>query len=239
MILFLWLLIFALNLSVSAVVNPFNEEIKFPSYHFTNIWAVEIKGGIDVAQGLAEKHGFKYHGQIVADFHAFQHRRVVRRSVKNSPFKQRTLAQEPNVLWIMQQVALSRVKRDVFPPAHKTFIDPQWPKMWYLNRGGSRDMNVQEAWARGYTGHNIVVTVLDDGIEKDHPDLAANYDPRASFDVNNMDSDPQPRYDWTNENKHGTRCAGEVAATANNSQCGLGVAHGAKIGGWFLFSQTL
>lgn len=32
-------------------------------------------------------------------------------------------------------------------------------------------------------------------------------------------------------NRHGTRCAGEVAATGNNSICALGVAHGAQVGG--------
>ena len=33
--------------------------------------------------------------------------------------------------------------------------------------------------------------------------------------------------------RHGTRCAGEVAAHANNSECGVGVAYDAKIGGKF------
>lgn len=27
----------------------------------------------------------------------------------------------------------------------------------------------------GYTGKGIVITILDDGLEKDHPDLQANY----------------------------------------------------------------
>ena len=31
--------------------------------------------------------------------------------------------------------------------------------------------------------------------------------------------------------RHGTRCAGEVAAQANNSDCIVGVAYDAKIGG--------
>lgn len=31
--------------------------------------------------------------------------------------------------------------------------------------------------------------------------------------------------------RHGTRCAGEVAAQANNSVCGVGVAFNARIGG--------
>lgn len=36
-------------------------------------------------------------------------------------------------------------------------------------------MNVEEAWAAGATGKGVVVTILDDGLEKDHPDLAENY----------------------------------------------------------------
>ena len=56
-------------------------------------------------------------------------------------------------------------------------------------------------------------------------------DAQASYDVNNHDSDPQPRYDYTNFNRHGTRCAGEVAAEANNNICSVGVAYNAGIGG--------
>ncbi|CAG4943788.1 unnamed protein product [Parnassius apollo] len=109
--------------------------------------------------------------------------------------------------------------------------DPKWPHMWYLNRGGGLDMNVIPAWREGVTGRGVVVTILDDGLETDHPDLIANYDPMASYDVNSHDSDPQPRYDMIDSNRHGTRCAGEVAATANNSLCAVGVAYGASVGG--------
>lgn len=40
-----------------------------------------------------------------------------------------------------------------------------------------------------------------------------------------------PRYDMIDSNRHGTRCAGEVAASANNTFCAVGVAFDAKIGG--------
>lgn len=43
------------------------------------------------------------------------------------------------------------------------------------NRGSGLDMNVIPAWKEGITGKGIVVTILDDGLEKDHPDLSANY----------------------------------------------------------------
>ena len=59
----------------------------------------------------------------------------------------------------------------------KSFRFIRWAQMWYLNRGGGLDMNVQDAWKQGVTGKGISVTILDDGIEKSHPDLMKNYDP--------------------------------------------------------------
>ena len=95
--------------------------------------------------------------------------------------------------------------------------DPKWPEMWFANRGYENstgfalDMNVEEAWAAGASGKGVVVTILDDGVEKFHPDLRTNYDEEASIDLNDNDRDPSPRYDLVNSNKHGTRCAGQVS----------------------------
>ena len=102
---------------------------------------------------------------------------------------------------------------------------------WHLNHGarGGFDMNVQPAWRRGFTGKGVVVTILDDGIQHNHPDLAANYDRLASTDINGNDNDPMPQDNG--DNKHGTRCAGEVSAIANNGFCGVGIAFNASIGG--------
>ena len=70
-------------------------------------------------------------------------------------------------------------------------------------------MRVVDAWAAGYTGKGITVTVLDDGVEHNHVDLKKNYNILASTDINADDDDPTPAYDNNNENKHGTRCAGK------------------------------
>lgn len=90
-------------------------------------------------------------------------------------------------------------------------------------------MNLGPAWQKGYTGKGVVVSILDDGIQTNHPDLALNYDHQASTDINDNDDDPMPRDNG--DNKHGTRCAGEVAAVAFNQYCGVGVAYNASIGG--------
>lgn len=36
-------------------------------------------------------------------------------------------------------------------------------------------MNIAPAWQKGYTGKGVVVSILDDGIQTNHPDLAQNY----------------------------------------------------------------
>ena len=113
------------------------------------------------------------------------------------------------------------------------FNDPFWSLQWYMNDGCDEgvNLNITSAWDLGFTGKNVVVCIIDDGIEKTNPDLRDNYDPKASIDLNDGDNDPQPRYEIKNENKHGTRCAGEISASANNSICGVGVAYNSRIGG--------
>uniref|UniRef100_A0A8C1GAY4 Furin (paired basic amino acid cleaving enzyme) a n=1 Tax=Cyprinus carpio TaxID=7962 RepID=A0A8C1GAY4_CYPCA len=168
---------------------------------YTNTWAVHITGGEQEANRIAKKHGFVNHGKVFGDYYHFRHRRVVKRSLSEHRGTHIRLHTEPQVC----------VKC----------------KIWIYHR----DLNVKEAWKRGFTGQGVVVSILDDGIEKNHPDLIQNYDPDASYDVNDGDPDPQPRYTQLNDNRHGTRCAGEVAAVANNGMCGVGVAYNSKIGG--------
>uniref|UniRef100_A0A8C3KD53 Proprotein convertase subtilisin/kexin type 6 n=1 Tax=Calidris pygmaea TaxID=425635 RepID=A0A8C3KD53_9CHAR len=171
------------------------------------------------------------------DYYHFHHSKTFKRSTLSSRGPHNFLRMDPKVEWLQQQEVKRRVKRQVRGEPHALpFNDPVWPNMWYLHCGdkSSRcrsEMNILAAWQRGYTGKNVVVTILDDGIERNHPDLLQNYDPLASYDVNGNDHDPTPRYDASNENKHGTRCAGEVAAAANNSYCIVGIAYNARIGG--------
>nr|XP_014435852.1 furin-like isoform X2 [Pelodiscus sinensis]XP_025034005.1 furin-like isoform X2 [Pelodiscus sinensis] len=75
------------------------------------------------------------------------------------------------VHWLEQQVAKRRTKRDAFAePA-----DPKFPQQWYLYNVNQRDLNVRGAWEQGYTGRGGAGSILDDGIEKNHPDLENNY----------------------------------------------------------------
>lgn len=117
------------------------------------------------------------------------------------------------------------------------FNDELWGQEWYLQDTRTLshlprlDLNVLPVYLMGYNGSGVRVSVLDDGIEYNHTDLRANYDPEISWDSNDGDPDPLPRYEDIKSNSHGTRCAGEIAMTSNNLKCGVGVAWGAKVGG--------
>ncbi|XP_041465327.1 furin-like isoform X2 [Lytechinus variegatus] len=202
---------------------------------YTNTYAVHIKGGRAEAERVAKAHNFVYVGEIIEDHHHFlDEHHTVKRSASHSHVRHQHLSGEPKVLWFEQQKARSRQKRDLLDlgtkPYNPHLNDPQWP-IWYLSRGPGLDMNILPAWQAGYTGKGVVVSILDDGIERDHPDLVRNYRGGASYDLNDQDSDPVPRYDKKSINRHGTRCAGEVAAQANNSICSVGAAYNAGIGG--------
>ncbi|XP_038825022.1 proprotein convertase subtilisin/kexin type 6 isoform X14 [Salvelinus namaycush] len=215
-----------------------------PRNVYTNHWAVRIAGGQEEADKLAVKYGYNNYGQIgsLEDHYHFHHSRVVRRAAFSTRGAHSFIQMDPKVDWVQQQLVKQRVKRYIQrdtrspDPNFVHFNDPKWSNMWYIhctdkNNRCRSEMNILAAWQRGYTGKNVVVTILDDGIERNHPDLAQNYDQLASYDVNGNDHDPTPRYDSSNENKHGTRCAGEVAAVANNSHCIVGIAYNARIGG--------
>ncbi|KAG9352328.1 hypothetical protein JZ751_020741 [Albula glossodonta] len=133
------------------------------------------------------------------------------------------------VLWVEQQVVKQRKKRDIYTDP----TDPKFAQQWYLwlwwrcNLGrwqfnpSHRDLNAKEAWEQGYTGAGVVVSILDDGIEKNHPDLADNYDPKASYDVNDGDPDPQPRYTQLNDNRRSPNvpsCLVDVYSITTNRQ---------------------
>ena len=47
------------------------------------------------------------------------------------------------------------------------------------------------------------------------------------------------RYDLFDTNKHGTRCAGQVSAQANNSVCSVGIAFNSGIGGVRMLDGTI
>ncbi|VDK43806.1 unnamed protein product [Anisakis simplex] len=192
----------------------------------------------ELARQIAAQHGMEVRGEPFLDSHYFLHD-TKKRSRRHKRDAMTRLKDHPAVEWAEEQrpraqpdpaqsVVELKSPKDIPKLPWK---DPLYREQWYLVGGavGGFDMNVRQAWLLGYAGRNVSVSILDDGIQKDHADLWANYDPIASRDINDHDDDPTPQDNG--DNKHGTRCAGEVAAIAGNDYCGVGVAFHAKIGG--------
>lgn len=106
--------------------------------------------------------------------------------------------------------------------------NPYYSSQWGLKNTGQQggtsgmDINVEPAWTWS-TGKDIVVAVIDNGVQLDHPDLAANLLP--GYDALGLGSAGGIENSYNN---HGTKCAGVIAAINNN--IGIkGVAYDAKI----------
>ena len=85
------------------------------------------------------------------------------------------------------------------------------------------DSHIEEAWddTQGYGDSDIIIAILDSGVDYDHVDLDDNC--VAGYDYGDGDNDPMDEY------KHGTSCAGIAAAEVNNSIGVSGVAGNCKI----------
>lgn len=108
--------------------------------------------------------------------------------------------------------------------------DPIFKSQWHLfnKQDPGQDINVTGVWQEGINGKNVTVAIVDDGLEWTHRDLVENYCAEGSWDFNENSPNPGPK---KGEDRHGTRAAGLIAATRNNSVCGVGVAYDAKVSG--------
>ncbi|KAH8197096.1 hypothetical protein TruAng_008735 [Truncatella angustata] len=115
--------------------------------------------------------------------------------------------------------------------------DPIFNEQWHLFNPVQvgHDVNVTDVWLSGVTGKNATVAIVDDGLDMYSNDLKPNYYPQGSWDFNDQTAEPKPRL---SDDKHGTRCAGEVSA-AKNDVCGVGVAYDSKIAGIRILSKLI
>ncbi|KAF9891998.1 pheromone processing endoprotease [Aspergillus nanangensis] len=115
--------------------------------------------------------------------------------------------------------------------------DPIFSGQWHLFNTVQigHDLNVTGAWLEGITGKGVITAVVDDGLDMYSNDLKPNYFAEGSFDFNDQVPEPKPRL---LEDRHGTRCAGEIAA-ARNDICGLGVAYDSRVSGVRILSEPI
>jgi subtilisin family serine protease len=68
--------------------------------------------------------------------------------------------------------------------AKRSIMDPLYEQQWHLH-ASIAGISVEGAWDRGYSGKGVVISILDDGVEKEHPDLQSKYRDDLSYDINN------------------------------------------------------
>jgi subtilisin family serine protease len=161
--------------------------------------------------------------------------------VKTSSQKARTLLEsDPAVEYVQPNYVYRAIGAS--EPNDSDFV-----KLWGLNNTGQADssgqtgkagadINVLPLWAQGHTGRkDVLVAVIDTGINWDHPDLKDNlFTNSGEIAGNGVDDDKNGFVDdvhgWNfhannansnDDHSHGSHCAGTIGGTGNN---GLGIA---------------
>ena len=147
---------------------------------------------------------------------------LVSKQAKQNPIKitnqlqklSEVLAAEPNI--IIEQEPHYRPK------------DSLYAQQWYLNHNGGNQLvagshiSVEQAWDTTRGVRSIIVAVVDDSFDLNHPDFQGNGKIVAPRDLKENDFLPLP---GEKETSHGTACAGLAVAEENGAGI-VGVAPG-------------
>jgi len=112
--------------------------------------------------------------------------------------------------------------------------DPLYPLQWAHNNSGQAisyngnnvgtpdcDTDTEEAWDITTGGSDVIIAIIDTGVNGNHEEFAGRMVP--GYDFVNNDNDP------SDDNGHGTSCSGIAAGAGNNGVGIAGVAWGSFI----------
>ena len=109
--------------------------------------------------------------------------------------------------------------------------DPIYPKQWHLNHSGGAELaanshvSAEAAWDVTRGSRSIVVAIMDDSVDLNHPDFQGAGKIVAPIDFKENDFLPLP---GEADDNHGTACAG-VAVAEENGVGAVGVAPGCAL----------
>ena len=156
-----------------------------------------------------------------------------------------------NTLYSNPTVKATKASSAATRSSAATFDDPYYDRQWHYENTGNQtsgavagmDINVADAW-RYCTGHkDIIVAIIDEGVDYTHKDLKDNmWVNRGEIAGNGIDDDNNGLIDdvhgfnfvddgpitWnlTGDSGHGTHVGGTVSATNNNGTGVCGIAGG-------------
>lgn len=123
---------------------------------------------------------------------------------------------------LLQAVANAREENCSFSPSASG--DPLYFDQWHLQNMGQfggisgEDANVNSVWNLGISGNQVIVSVVDDGVDIRHEDLSSNISVTARG-LNLLNSTIYPTHSYV-KSFHGTAVSGVIAARGGN---GIGV----------------
>jgi len=198
-----------------AVINSNNDTL-----NFSNLFYVRLRDEKDVE--LLEKMAKETNVEILGnnEFMPLWFTLSCNKNSKGNALEMANLFYESRLFSVTEVDFLIKYNHNCI---NNNYFNNQWNFRNIGQNGGTSGFDINLCPVRPITtgSPNIIVAVIDDGIQRNHPDLT-NIHP-SSYDAQTKGSSP------IQGGRHGTACAGIIGANSNNVNGITGIAPGCRL----------